>query len=169
MSSTVSSRVCLSYYKNMKLCNLPFFVRVVVRLYPIRFQGAIPLFQQYYLNIVYSIMKNVAWQWLDSWPEADCMIGFIIVYILIIPIQAAWAYNKRKRENIISQNQLFFLKLGLLLKRERFYWEKKWCVPLTHPAVIWLYRKIALSDLLYNDISSFIAIILWVYEMPGNE
>ena len=29
-------------------------------------QGAIPLFQQYYLNIVYSIMKNVAWQWLDS-------------------------------------------------------------------------------------------------------
>lgn len=25
MSSTVSSRVCLSYYKNMKLCNLPFY------------------------------------------------------------------------------------------------------------------------------------------------
>lgn len=25
MSSTVSSRVCLSYYKNMKLCNIPFY------------------------------------------------------------------------------------------------------------------------------------------------
>ena len=52
------------------------------------------------------------------------MIGFTIVYILIIPTQAALAYNKRKRENIISQNQLFFSKMEKLLKYNRFYREK---------------------------------------------
>lgn len=99
----------------------PFLLSELLSVY-IRYgiQGAILLFQQYYLNIVYSIMKNVAWQWLDSWPEADCMIGFTIVYILIIPTQAAWAYNKRKKENIISQSQLFFLKMGKLFINNMF-------------------------------------------------
>lgn len=106
-------------------------------------QGAIPLLQQYYLNIVYSIMKNVAWQWLDSWPEADCMIGFTIVYILIIPTQAALAYNKRKRENIISQNQLFFSKMEKLLKYNRFYREKNWLRSVYSQSLKKRYKNIA--------------------------
>ena len=106
-------------------------------------QCTIPLFQQYYLNIVYSIMKNVAWQWLDSWPEADCMIGFIIVYILIIPTQAAWAYNKRKRENIISQNQLFFLKLGKLLIKDMFSNKKNWLRSVNSQSMKKRYKNIA--------------------------
>lgn len=105
----------------------PFLLSGLLSVY-IRYgiQGTILLLQQYYLNIVYSIMKNVAWQWLDSWPEADCMIGFTTIYILIIPTQAAWAYNRRKRENIIFQNQLFLLKLRFLLKRNWLHKEKNW-------------------------------------------
>lgn len=36
------------------------------------------------------------------------MIGFTIVYILIIPTQAALAYNRRKRENILYPKINFF-------------------------------------------------------------
>ena len=63
------------------------------------------------------------------------IIWFTIVYILIIPTQTAWAYNKRKRKIYNNFMQLFFLKWEILLKRNRFYREKNWLRSVYSPLV----------------------------------
>lgn len=71
----------------------------------------------------------------QSQPQANYMIRYTTIYIIIIPTQAAWAYNKRKRERYNNLVQLFLSKSGILLKRNRFYIQKNWLRSVYSPLV----------------------------------
>ena len=47
----------------------------------------------------------------QSQPTASYMIGYTTIYILIIPTQAALAYDKRKKKDIQYFSATFFVKM----------------------------------------------------------